>query len=158
MSSPSSLESLPAEIKRMIINALPDLKTLQCLVHASPSFHAMYANARETIFTEFTLQQLESKRVNLFQPMASLFVFHRESNAANERYILDAVRACVKWIRRPKQFKLSVDFCLKLLRVERIMPMSSGGTLLRDEGCYRRFEPTMGMMIELDYLLVHSQS
>ena len=144
----------------MIINALPDLKTLQCLVLASPSYHAIYTNAREPILTEFTIRQLESRNVNLFQPMGGLYLYHQKCDAATDGYIIDAVGACVKWTQRPKLFRLSVGFCLELLRVERAMLMSQEGfPLPDDEPSRRRFEDrTRGTMLELSIVIVDNQA
>ena len=143
----------------MIINSLPDLKTLHCLVLASPSYHAIYTNAREPILTEFTIRQLESRNINLFQPMGGLYLYHQKGDAATDGYIIDAVGACVKWTQRPKLFKLSVGFCLELLRVERAMLMSEEGfPLPDDEPSRRRFEDrTRGTMLELSIVIVDSQ-
>lgn len=146
----------------MIINALPDLKSLQCLVLASPSYHAMYANTRETLLTEFTIRQLQSRDISLFQPTRDLYLYHRKkSNAATTGGdVIDAVEACVKWTRRPKQFKLSVGFCLELLRVERAVFMSEEGfPLLPDDQSYQRFENrTRCMMLESSTLIAGSRS
>ena len=145
----------------MIINALPDLKTLQCLVLASPSYHAMYVNRRETLLTEFTIRQLESRDINLFHPMKELFLYHRKNDnaATTGRDVIDAVEACLKWTRRPKQFKLSVGFCLGLLRVERAVFMSEEGfPLLPDVQSFLRFENrTRGTMLELSILIAGSR-
>ena len=142
----------------MIISALPDLKTLQCLVLASPSYHAMYARARETILTEFTIRQLESRNVNLFQPMGGLYFYHRKSSGGQ---IIAAVEACVRWIRRPKRFQLSVGLCIELLRVERAVLMSEEGSpllLLDDEGARRRFEQrTLGVVLKMSIIIVDRQ-
>ena len=164
-SSPASLESLPAEIKSMIINGLPDLKTLQCLVLASPSYHAVYADRRETILTKFTIRELESRDVNLFQPMTCLCVFHRKSDAATDTSIVDAVKACVKWIRPPKRFRLSVGFCLDLLRVERALPVFDEDSLLLCDDAESRelsresfLRRTRGVSLDMKVVSVDSQS
>ena len=45
------LESLPTEIKREILFYIPDVDTLQALVHASPHFHATYLTDCAKILT-----------------------------------------------------------------------------------------------------------
>ena len=140
----------------MIINALPELETLQSLVLASPSYHAIYANSREALLTEFTFRQLESRNFNLFQPMDGLYIYRRITNAGPVEAVIDAVDACAKWSRRPKLFKLSVGFCIELLRLEGAFPLPD------EEGCHQRVkERTRGAVLEvlkISLVVVDSQS
>ena len=141
----------------MIIEALPDLKTLQCLVLASPSYHAMYANARETILTEFTIRQLESRNINLFQPMRGIFLCHQYYDRQG---VKQAVNACVKWIRRPKLFKLNADFCLQLQQLERANLVDEEGFPIPDqENIRQHFDNSpLDSFPQLSIVLVDSQS
>ena len=158
-SSPNYLETLPAEVKSMIINALPDLNTLQSLVLASPCYHAMYANSREALLTEFTIRQLESRYINLFQPMEGLYLYRLRSNAGPETAVIDAVEACVKWTRRPKRFKLCVGFCLELLRLQQIVLLSEEGFPILDDGRGDRGfdERTRGKLMDISIVVVDGQ-
>lgn len=52
------LETLPAELKLSILRATPDIATLSAIVHASPTYHAIYLFAREECLTQATLKDL----------------------------------------------------------------------------------------------------
>ncbi|BAE58394.1 hypothetical protein BDV35DRAFT_230146 [Aspergillus flavus] len=46
-----TLEALPAEIKTAILYAITDLASLNAVVHASPSFHALYLSQRKQLLS-----------------------------------------------------------------------------------------------------------
>lgn len=61
------MESLPPELKLSVLHLIPDIPTLKALVHASPSFHAMYVKpaVREEIFTAVTINAFSNWRTFL---------------------------------------------------------------------------------------------
>lgn len=46
-----TLEALPAEIKTAILYAITNLASLNAVVHASPSFHALYLSQRKQLLS-----------------------------------------------------------------------------------------------------------
>ena len=47
----SPIEDLPPEIRRLILDMMPEVSSLSALVHASPSFHGTYrVYHAETLF------------------------------------------------------------------------------------------------------------
>ncbi|KAL1869131.1 hypothetical protein Daus18300_005667 [Diaporthe australafricana] len=55
---PSSLESLPVEIRISILENMPDLKTLGSLIHASPVYFAQYRFSRKSLLCSCLEQDL----------------------------------------------------------------------------------------------------
>ena len=54
----NSLEGIPAELKLMIFNFLPDVDTFDALVHASPVYHRLFAyNPLEHRWSRLTVQE-----------------------------------------------------------------------------------------------------
>lgn len=53
-----TFDTLPTELSLQILKKVPDTKTLQSLVHASPTYHRVYLMDREEIFTSVTLREL----------------------------------------------------------------------------------------------------
>ncbi len=55
-----TLENLPTELRIQILLRLPDLASLRSLVHASPSYHALYLKAgRQEVLGHIALHQLD---------------------------------------------------------------------------------------------------
>ena len=50
----TSLEILPLEIKVMILCDMPDVSSLDSIVHASPTYHQAYLGARAEILHTIT--------------------------------------------------------------------------------------------------------
>lgn len=50
------------------MSSMPDVESLQALVHASPDYHHAYLTAREDIFHHITLQTLDRNGMNLLDP------------------------------------------------------------------------------------------
>ena len=62
------MEAFPVELQQKVLVALPDIKSLCSLVHASPVYHRAYLGAREAIFTQVTLNEIAGKDVHLVHP------------------------------------------------------------------------------------------
>ncbi|KAE8308024.1 hypothetical protein BDV41DRAFT_23274 [Aspergillus transmontanensis] len=54
-----TLEALPPEIKTVVLYAIPDLASLNALVHASPSFHALYISQRKQLLSTILARCLQ---------------------------------------------------------------------------------------------------
>ncbi|MCJ1473543.1 hypothetical protein MMC13_002194 [Lambiella insularis] len=54
-----TIEGLPYELKVAILTRLPDLATLSALIHASPSFHQVYAAERVKVLSTVTIRDID---------------------------------------------------------------------------------------------------
>lgn len=62
-----SIETIPVEIKRMILAKLPHT-SLQSLTHASPTFCRVYKQERERFLTLATIRHLVEQGINMEGP------------------------------------------------------------------------------------------
>ncbi len=53
----------------MLLELSQDVSTLSNLVHASPAYHSTYAANRKAILTKVTLQDLESRDIDVLEPL-----------------------------------------------------------------------------------------
>lgn len=67
-STSDALEALPQELKLKLLHQIPDVVTLSALIHASPTYHELYAALREEILTSTTLKELSARDINLLPP------------------------------------------------------------------------------------------
>jgi len=67
-STSNALEALPQELKLSLLHQLPDVATLSALIHASPTYHELYAALHEEIFTSITLKELSARDIKLLPP------------------------------------------------------------------------------------------
>lgn len=68
---PSPLESLPAELRVMVLCRVPDLPTLRALVRASPILHAQYRHDRDEILRACLSRELEGLFVDAWANIES---------------------------------------------------------------------------------------
>ena len=68
MSTSTSLETLPLELKVQILLNLPDVPSLTSLRHASPTFQDAYNLAPEEIITAVTLNELAGRGIAFEKP------------------------------------------------------------------------------------------
>lgn len=73
------MENLPSEIKLAILEQA-DFSSLRALVHASPSYHALYRSYRLRILTSCTLHHLQEKNFNLGPPSTWLKIAGRDAD------------------------------------------------------------------------------
>ena len=66
----ASLENLPAELRLLILDSIDDIASLQCLVQASPIYHASYWKSRKTILLK--LVQRQHYEHSLVEPLFAL--------------------------------------------------------------------------------------
>jgi hypothetical protein len=64
----NTLEALPQELKLNLLDQIPDVATLSALIHASPTYHELYAALREEILTSITLKELFAREIKLLPP------------------------------------------------------------------------------------------
>ena len=76
------MESLPAELMLQIFDYVNDIPTLAALVHASPSFHKVYAANRAEIFTAVTLRSLEARNILFKEPTSFVDVCFKARNGS----------------------------------------------------------------------------
>lgn len=56
----ASLETLPYELKVILLKTLPDPSTLYSFIHASPTYHTIYLSASSEILTHHTLKAISA--------------------------------------------------------------------------------------------------
>ena len=64
------LDSLPTEIKIVLLYQIPDVATLSALVHASPCYHSLYLALREEVLTCITFRELSARNVRIITPLS----------------------------------------------------------------------------------------
>ena len=65
-SDAASLETLPAELKLMILLRLYNKKSLQSIIRASPTFLGLYRSDSEVIYTAIAIRQLAERGFDVF--------------------------------------------------------------------------------------------
>lgn len=68
MATSNALEALPQELELGLLHQIPDVATLSALIHASPTYHELYAALREEILTSITLKELSARDIELLPP------------------------------------------------------------------------------------------
>ncbi len=68
MATANALEALPQELELGLLHQIPDVATLSALIHASPTYHELYAALREEILTSITLKELSARDIELLPP------------------------------------------------------------------------------------------
>ncbi|KAK4143934.1 uncharacterized protein C8A04DRAFT_36980 [Dichotomopilus funicola] len=69
--SSSQLESLPAELRDLILSHIPDLPTLRALVRASPTMHAQYRTNRDALLRACLARELDGCFVDAYACLKS---------------------------------------------------------------------------------------
>lgn len=111
-----SLESLPTELKLWILReAIPDIATLAALVHASPSYHAVYLSTREKCLTDVTLRELSGRNIDILTPYSFVEVCTK-GNRVTTKFLKSTIEHCYIQSQRKQKIKLSVGKC-RALRV-----------------------------------------
>ena len=93
------MESLPTELKFMILHKIRDINTLSSLVHASPAFHMTYRNGglRFQIFTAVTLNQLHDRDIDIIMPTTfSELLFCAESTCGQQLSLAEEYEATIR--------------------------------------------------------------
>ena len=80
------LESLPPELKIILMSTMPDVSSLRNLTRASPVYHQTYVGARESIFHNMTALTLYDSNVSTLEawtainaPQIDHFIAHRKA-------------------------------------------------------------------------------
>ncbi|KAL8965415.1 MAG: hypothetical protein Q9183_003865 [Haloplaca sp. 2 TL-2023] len=114
------LESLPAEIKLNVLSLIPNVKSLRAIVHASPLYHATYLLAREKILTDITLQELQTRKINVTTRVdyAEVCVRGGGGSTTPAGVLENAVQDIFNQLDRNTSIKLSAYQCTALLTLE----------------------------------------
>ena len=114
------LESVPTEIKLGILNSMPDVKSLRALVHASPLYHATYFLARDQVFTNATLLELQSRKINVTTRVDYAEICVRGGGGMNtpDAVLETAVQDIFNQLDRNASIKLTLHQCIALLTLE----------------------------------------
>ncbi|KAI1739731.1 hypothetical protein F4680DRAFT_459036 [Xylaria scruposa] len=97
--SPSRLERLPAELRIQILMSMPNLKTLNSFIRASPIMHAQYAYDRHNILSACLGRELDGFYVDAYAHMKS-----RVSELGSPRFdkcINDFLNSYQTWLAGP---------------------------------------------------------
>ena len=70
MATSCVLDSLPTEIKILLLHQIPNVATLSALVHASPCYHSLYLALREEVLTSITFRELSARNVRIITPLS----------------------------------------------------------------------------------------
>lgn len=125
-----SLELLPVELKIQILTYIPDTRSLQSLIHASPAFHSSYLKARTKIFTAVTVAELKARSVDLLNPVVicEVRVDPKDQPGEDCKVPLQAIYDHFKfpddhWRNSSKVpvLKLSIEQCLSLLKIREMV-------------------------------------
>ena len=131
-----SMETLPSELKLNVLGQV-DFPTLKALVHASPTYHALYRSSRLEILTSATLFYLETVGFNP-EPISQWYkrcentqhgdywcLMVRLPGSNHSKALLEA--AFESYWRELEEkgvhdhpIKLSLDHCTALLAIEKI--------------------------------------
>lgn len=118
-----SLETLPAEIKLMILKVIPSTLTLKHFIKASPDYHAVYARDREEIFTRATLRDLSLRGIDIFQMMHQARLSIYGPRVASHYHLLKrAVESSVQQLQNNQRPILAIEQCLALLTIYYLEP------------------------------------
>ncbi|KAL8814787.1 MAG: hypothetical protein Q9191_008519, partial [Dirinaria sp. TL-2023a] len=119
-----ALETLPSEIRHMILLALPDPTALRALIHASPNYHATYLAKRKQIFTILTLRTLHHRKISLLHPLRFAEVLlprqHLDPFSSSPTSTLWTALSSISIqisIAPRKPVELSIDECRALLHL-----------------------------------------
>ena len=131
-----SLETLPSELKLNVLRQV-DFPTLRALVHASPTYHALYRSSRLEILTSATFFHLETVGFNP-EPISQWYkrcentqhgdywcLMVRLPGFNNSKAPLEAAfesywRELEEQGVHNHQIKLSLNYCTALLAIEKI--------------------------------------
>ena len=159
-----SLESLPLELKVMVMSKVPDLETVRNIVHASPDYYQAYLGAREEILHSLTIRTLYESNVSTLDawttvnaPQLGLDAPHRKEviteylqrygDGLTDGYPRFTVNGSLEALRLHHKIKTLVeDYCDQKLNVypltgeRREMARASSSELRRLFRAFYRFE------------------
>ena len=110
----SRVEALPAELKMMVLYAIPDTQSLLNLIIASPGYLEAYQTNRETTLQAVILNQVANMGINFSQPIAWMELCVGHGNAWSPG-LAAAMQSYYRQSRKGKQVKLTYEQCMSLL-------------------------------------------
>lgn len=111
--SPMSLNTLPNEVKYLILQAAPDIPTLSALVHSSPDYHTVYLTIREECLTEVTIRDLIGRDIDILTPMTWVEV--GSPNLSLDPSVKSALEACYAQSLANQPIRLTIPQCCSLM-------------------------------------------
>ena len=72
---PASLGTLPPELKKMILQQLPNKTSLSNIIRASASFRALYRSNSEEIYTAITIRSLAERGFDVFADITVMEIY-----------------------------------------------------------------------------------
>lgn len=111
-----SLEGLPNKLKLWLMKVAPDVATLSALIHASPTYHAVYLSAREECLAKATICDLESRGIDVLTPHTFIEVSIRGNRHFNP-VLKQAIEHCYRATQNNQttKLKLSLRECRALV-------------------------------------------
>lgn len=114
----ASLETLPYELKVIVLKILPDLSTLRSFINASLTYHAIYLSASSEILTHHTLKAISAhpRRHDLLRKPNPREITHRAcKHAPSFNAAFDSYYAQLEAGLPPARMRLSIQHCDALL-------------------------------------------
>ena len=105
-------------MKLKVLHHIPNLESLQALVHASPTMHELYVTDRERYYTRATLKELLAKGVDVLDLATFLLVdldYARPSLLAGLEPAFEALHHQLR--HRKGNIRLKLDHCKILRRI-----------------------------------------
>lgn len=141
---PASLQSLPAEIKLMIMMRLHNKPSLRNIIQASATFREIYRNNDEAIYTAITIRSLARRGFDVFSQVNAL-EFYMLRNKWSDSDITWAVRDIYTICQQHKSshardsIRCPVEACTVALHIlhavaynlPNVMPMCAAATAVR---------------------------
>ncbi|TGJ80527.1 hypothetical protein E0Z10_g8232 [Xylaria hypoxylon] len=93
--SSSRVESLPAELRVLLLSSMPDLPTLRSLVRASPVLHAQYRHDRNSILRACLGRELDGFLIDAY---ATAMSRARELGPRTDKTITDYLNIYQTWL------------------------------------------------------------
>ncbi len=91
----------------MVLQSMSDVASLSSLIHASPSYHAVYRAMRNEVVTMVTLQEPESHDLHIQEPMSFVEICVHGGQYP-DRYLRSAIADCQDQAWDHKRIQLTV--------------------------------------------------
>lgn len=99
MAHKATLDTLPLELKRVVLYNVDDFETLYGITHASPAYHKAYHTLRNDLLTKVTLNRLKLRGFDFSTPRAFLQVYIGSlTGSRHQRSQVKAVHSAIQSI------------------------------------------------------------
>ena len=118
----TSLESLPAEVKLMILCQLAKQPALHALINASAAYNLVFQNHSPLVQTAVLFNSLQSLATDLLKPVDWLEVTTRSENSPTVlKHVTAAIKECIKQSRTKNAIVLAHKHRVALLNLEDVV-------------------------------------